>query len=120
MPNAQLPKSRAEANEKAGELVAKYPRDPRAHLYQAHALIDKRDLPGAERELRAALAERDILKSKLKPEFEANLRGMLALVLYDQNRADEAKAAAQPTCSITSPAFNPMRELLYKTRLCGS
>ena len=120
IPNAQLPRSRAEANQRSGELLAKYPRDPRARLYQAHALIDQRDLSGAERELRAALAEREILKAKLKPEFEATLRGMLALVLFDQNRGDEAKAAAQPTCGVTAPGFGPMRDLLYKVKLCGS
>jgi len=118
IPNAQLPKSREEAREKAGDLLARYPRDPRARLYQAHSLIDARDLPGAERELRTGLAEQELLRAKFKPEFEATLRGMLALVLVDQNRRDEARAAAQPTCGITAPGFGPLRELLFKVQLC--
>jgi len=118
VPSAQLPRSREEAREKAPDLLARYPRDPRARLYQAQALIDGRDLAGAERELRAGLGEQELLKARFKPEFEATLRGMLALVLYDQDRRAEAKAAAQPACGIAAPGFGPMRELLFKVELC--
>src|SRR5262245_24989015 len=55
IPNDQLPASRDEANAKAAEILERYPRDQRARLYQAHALIERQDLPGSERELRAGL-----------------------------------------------------------------
>jgi rhomboid protease GluP len=120
IPNAQLPRSRDEARAKAAGLLARYPRDPRSHLYQAQALIDGRDLAGAERELRAGLGEQELLRTKFKPEFTATLQGMLALVLYDLDRRPEAKAAAEPACATPAPAFGPMRELLVKLELCGT
>jgi rhomboid protease GluP len=118
IPNAQLPKSRDEARAKAADFMVKYPRDPRSRLYQAQTLIDQQDLPGAERELRAGLAEHEILRTKFKPEFEATLQGMLALVLYDSNQRAEARSVAQSTCGVTAPSFGPMRELLFKVQLC--
>jgi len=118
IPNAQLPQSRDDARAKAADLLARYPRDPRSRLYQAQALIDGRDLAGAERELRAGLGEQELLRARFKPEFEGTLQGMLALVLYDQDRRAEAKAAAQPACGIAAPGFGPMRELLFKVELC--
>jgi rhomboid protease GluP len=118
IPGSMLPKSNAEASAKAAELLAKYPRDPRSHLYQAGALIDRKDLAGAERELRAGLAEEEILRTKFKPEFEGRIRGLLALVLSDGNRHEEAKIAAQPACGITAASFASMRALLLKAQLC--
>lgn len=118
IPSEQLPKSSAEARTKAADLVARYPRDPRARLYQASGLIDRNDLPGAERELRTGLAEKEILATKFKPELEARMTGMLALVLNDRNQLTEARAVAQPVCAMTTAALAPMRDLLVKAQLC--
>jgi rhomboid protease GluP len=119
MPSEQLPKSNAEAKMKAADLVARYPRDPRAHLYQAGALIDRNDLAGAERELRAGLAEKDLLKTRFTPELEARMGGMLALVLNERNQRPEATAAAQPACATTDGSLAALRDLLVKSKLCG-
>jgi len=118
IPKAQIPRTRAEIRAKAGELLAQYPRDPRSRLYQAQALIESRNLAGAERELRAGLAEREILKAKFNSEFEATLQGMLALVLIDRNQHAEARAAAQPACAQSAASFAAMREVLVRARLC--
>ena len=118
IPSAQIPKSRADIKAKAGELLARYPRDPRSRLYQAQALIDARHLAGAERELRAGLAEREILSTKFSPELEATLQGMLALVLTDRNQHAEAKAAAQSACAQSAASFAAMREVLVRAKLC--
>jgi rhomboid protease GluP len=118
IPAKELPTSNADAKARARELLARYPRDPRAHLYQAGSLIDQAQLPGAARELRAGLAEGEILRTQFKPELEAQMRGMLALVLHDLNQPAEARAAAEPTCAVAAPAFARMRELLIKTGLC--
>jgi rhomboid protease GluP len=118
IPKAQIPRTRAEMRSKAGELLARYPRDPRSRLYQAQALIDGRDLAGAERELRAGLAEREVLEAKFNPEFEATLQGMLALVLTDRSQHAEAKATAQPACAHSAASFAAMREVLVKAKLC--
>jgi rhomboid protease GluP len=118
IPNEQLPKSNTEAKTKAADLIARYPRDPRARLYQASGLIDRNDLPGAERELRVGLAEKEILTTKFNPELEAHLKGMLALVLSDRNQRTEAKAVAQPACGTTTATLAPIRDMLIKAELC--
>jgi rhomboid protease GluP len=118
IPDEQLPDSGAEVEAKAAELVARYPRDPRSWMYQAGMLIDRNDLPGAERALRKGLVEREILTTRFKPELEARMKGMLALVLNDSNRRVEAKPFAQPACGTTTEALEPIRELLLKAQLC--
>jgi rhomboid protease GluP len=118
IPDDQLPKSNAEAKAKSADLSARYPRDPRAHLWQAITLLDRKDPAAAEIELRAGLAEERILKTRLKPELEARMRGMLALILFDRNQSAEAKAAAQPACGMTADSFAALRELLLKAHLC--
>jgi rhomboid protease GluP len=118
IPHDQLPKSSEEAKTKAADIVARYPRDPRARLYQASGFIDRDDLPGAERELRAGLAEKEILTTKFKPELEARMQGLLALVLSDGNQRTEAKAAAQSVCGMTAASLAPLRERLVKAQLC--
>ena len=80
----------------APKLVARYPRDPRARLFQGVAFISTGDLAGAERELRAGLAETYILKTALKPAVDMQLRANLALVLLRSRRADEARSLARP------------------------
>ena len=118
IPSRELPASNAEAKAKAPELAKRFPRDPRARLYLATAHIDAKDLPSAERELRAGLSEDEILKTKFKPELEGRMRGLLALVLNDQSKTAEAKSVAEPACNISAPGFAQMRELLVQQRLC--
>jgi len=118
IPSEQLPKSNAEAKMKAAELVARYPRDPRARLYHAGGLIDRNDLPGAERELRAGLAEKQLLKTRFTPELEARMGGMLALVINERNQRTEARAVAQPACGTTDGSLAALRDLLVKSKLC--
>jgi len=118
IPSRELPTTNAEAKAKAADLRARFPRDPRARFYLASARLDAQDLPGAERELRAGLAEEEILKTKFNPELEARMRGLLALVLDDQRKTDEAKSVAQPVCGMSAPGFARMRELLVRQGLC--
>jgi len=117
IPNDQLPKSYADAQSQSSDLVARFPHDPRSHLFHATTLLEKRDLVGAEQELRAGLAEDGVLKSKFSPELEFRLRTMLALLLLDRREPDEARAVALRVCSeLTS---GPMRDALDKVRLCN-
>jgi len=116
IPSDQMPKTNSETQSRSSDLVARYPRDPRSRLFLANSLLEKRDLAGAERELRAGLAEEQILKTKFSRDLESRMRTLLALVLLDQGRPAEAKTAAQPVCSTS--VSGPMREALDKARLC--
>jgi hypothetical protein len=115
IPPTQVPQSDAAARAQSADLAARYPRDPRARLMHAHTLLAARDTAGAERELRAGLAEEETWRSLFKPELAAALRATLAFVLA-KDRIDEAKAVARPVCeSVTS---GPSRDMLDKLKLC--
>jgi hypothetical protein len=116
IPGNDLPKSDAELKARSTGLVARFPRDPRARLFRAAALLDAHDNVGAERELRAGLSEEEILKTQFSPELESRLRTMLALVLLDEGRSAEARTVAQSLCAAS--ASGPLREALDKGRLC--
>jgi rhomboid protease GluP len=118
IPDELLPKSGTEVAEKAANLVARYPHDPRARMFKAGALMELNDLPGAERELRKGLAEEEILATKFEPGLQARMKAMLALVLGQLNRPVEAKALAQPICGMTTEALAGIRNLLVKAHLC--
>jgi rhomboid protease GluP len=118
IPNEQIPKSDTDVETKAADLVARYPRDPRARLYYASELIDRNDLQGAERELRTGLAEKEILTTQFTPELEARMKGILALILSDRNQHAEAKTVAQPVCGMTTATLAPIRDQLIKVQLC--
>lgn len=118
IPNEQLPKSDTKGETKAADLVARYPRDPRARLYYAGELVDHNDLSGAERELRRGLAEKEILTTQFTPELEAHMKGILALILSDRNQRTEAKTVAQPVCGMTTATLAPIRDQLINMRLC--
>ena len=105
IPNSELPRSPprdvADALARSAELIRKYPHDPRARLDRAIALLISTDVAGAERELRAGLAEEKAL-ARLNPAVAGMLRLTLAKVLAVQSRRDEAIAMARPLCETES------------------
>ncbi|HKA72276.1 MAG TPA: rhomboid family intramembrane serine protease [Xanthobacteraceae bacterium] len=117
-PQALLPKSDVDARAQSADLVARYPRDPRARLFRAAALLETNDKMGAERELRAGLAEEQLWRSMFNPDLSIRLHTMLATLLADTQRPDEARAIAQPVCAATTSGA--MRALLDRAKLCGT
>ena len=101
----------------SAELVERYPRDPRGHLIRARVLLETQDVAGAERELRAGLAEEELWRTLFRPDLAVALRTTLALVLA-QDRMDEAKAVARPVCEAVQSG--PSRDALDKLKLCGT
>ena len=102
IPDSELPRSpprdAEEARARSAELIRKYPHDPRARLQRAIALLVSMDVPGAERELRAGLAEEKAL-TLVNPAIASVLRATLAKTLAVQSRRDEAIAMARPLCA---------------------
>ncbi len=99
-----VPREVEAARARSEELVRKYPHDPRARLDRAAFLLTAMvDLAGAERELRAGLAEEKAL-ALLSPAVASLLRATLARTLALQSRTDEAIATARPLCE-TESAF---------------
>ncbi len=100
IPADALPGTHEEGMRRAEELLARYPRDPRARLFHALALADAGKLSDAEAELRGALAEEAILEHFFSgSRVSLLLHEELASVLARQGREREARAVIAPFCT---------------------
>lgn len=116
IPPDQMPRSEAEAQSRAPEMAQRYPHDPRPRMALARRLLDARDLQGAERELRAGLAEEEMLRHFFRPELTHQFKALLALTLADSGRRDEARDVARSVCIGLAP--EPIRRMLAAAKLC--
>jgi len=117
IPDEQLPKTTAEATNRGQDLVAHFPDDPRSHWLRAIGLLKTDRSADAESELRIALAKWEAAKWQLQPQFELRMRVLLADVLAQEQRLDEAKAIAAPACK--SARDTDVKSDLSRFRLCG-
>lgn len=99
-------------------LVTKYPHDPRARLFYSQVLLRANRLSDAEAQLRAGLAETEILRDATPPVTEAFLRAMLAVTLVAEDRKQEAAAMVQPVCGAAGLTAAVNAEL-KREGLCG-
>ncbi|MBI1682432.1 rhomboid family intramembrane serine protease [Caulobacter hibisci] len=101
-------------------LVAAYPRDPRTRLLLARAHLQAHRLAEGEREVRLALAEREILTEDLPTKFELLLRYHLVALVAAQGRRQEATEEARPLCALkdVDPALKPLDKLVRSDGLC--
>ncbi len=89
-------------------LVAAYPRAPNARYLLAVALKGLRDFAGAERELRAAIAQ-----DKRRPHFHCDL----GVLLKELGRLEEAEHCLRAAVALDrrfDPAIVPLSDLLVK------
>jgi rhomboid protease GluP len=114
-PRDRLPATDEAAKAAAASLIATHPRDPRGHFYHALALIDAKNLSGAEEELRTALGDGELLQSMFKPAFSQRMEMLLSLVLLEQRKLTDAKLAAAPVCALA----NTFRDQVAKYGLCS-
>ncbi len=114
-PRDRLPATDDAAKAAAASLIATHPRDPRGHFYHALALIDAKNLSGAEDELRTALGDGELLRSMFKPAFSQRMEMLLSLVLLEQRKLTAAKLAAAPVCALA----NTFRDQVAKYGLCS-
>jgi rhomboid protease GluP len=117
IPETQIPQSDELARARSAELVEHYPRDPRGRMIRAGVLLAAKDAAGAERELRAGLAEEELWRTLFQPDLAMALRTTLALVLA-QDRVDEAKAVARPVCEAVQSG--QWRNTLDNLKLCAT
>jgi rhomboid protease GluP len=115
IPADKYPKNAAEMRAHASQLIAQYPHDPRPRFTRAAELLDARDLAGAEREARAALADENLWRAILPPQVGNGLRVFLAVAI-SRDRPEEALATARPVCAAVKDG--PMRRMLDDRNLC--
>jgi hypothetical protein len=116
IPGGQLPKSNEEGASHSVELVIRYPHDPLTHYYRAIALSKTNHIEDAEKELRLALNEKEIIDSFFDKKFEFAIRGMLAGCLLDEKRFQEAKEIVVPICE--GDPDGELAKILKKEGLC--
>jgi rhomboid protease GluP len=121
IPASELPRTAEQSRDLAAPLVARYPGDPRSHLYLGSALAEAKDYAGAERELRLALAIAEAHPIVFGETQALISRGVLAGFLAEQGRQDEAKTVAWRTCQASNnDALKKFAAMLAAEHLCGS
>jgi rhomboid protease GluP len=81
-------------------LLERFPRDPRVRFMSALVAVEAGDPGRAEAELRAALAERELLDGYFADgRLEAALRAHLAAMLVARGAEGEAREALRPSCA---------------------
>src|SRR5258705_9175357 len=119
IPNNEVPKSLEEGSPRSADLLSHYPQDPRAHFYRAVFFLERRDLADAERELRAALAQEQVLGLDNPHGLESSLNMMLAIVLVYEGRLPEAKALAGSACAPQGRELKELRVMLEEKGVCA-
>ena len=99
IPDEQMPKTDAEIPARSADLLARYPNDPRSHVFRAASLLGNRDWVGAQAELETALAQVDVIRFYISRKFEMQTRGLLAQALFNQGKIADAKAHAKRACA---------------------
>jgi rhomboid protease GluP len=115
VPDSDAPKNGAEWRKQAAELGAKYPRDPRPRYFRAIDLIDANDMRAAEGELRTGLAEVELWRKVINPEFAMHMQAALAIAMAG-DRLPEAREVAKPVCGW---ATGSIRAWLDENKLCS-
>lgn len=103
IPDAELPanSSVADLMPRAEQLAERYPRDPRARFVRALQRSAQGDPSGAERDLRAALDNPQVLATHFADRrLEVAIRTTLAQLLQQRNAEAEARAAVLPVCDV--------------------
>ncbi|EYF08578.1 rhomboid family intramembrane serine protease [Chondromyces apiculatus] len=105
IPSDDLPTIESRSTE---TLLSTYPHDPRTHFLAASRAATSGDLPTAEQHLRRGLDERGVLQVYFPDrQLEARMRALLATVLSEQGRPNDAAEAARPVCDVNLPTLAP-------------
>jgi membrane associated rhomboid family serine protease len=112
IPAAEMPATLDAGAKRSADLLARFPRDPRAHLLRGYALGQAQQLAAAEAELRRtlALASTDATGAAVHDQAQV----ILALILLEQGRRSEA----MPLVAVACRTRNEMRRVLAKVKLC--
>jgi rhomboid protease GluP len=121
IPPDQIPKTKEDMDRHGRDLAARYPRDPRAHVYAGVAHETAHDLAGAESEFRTSLQQADGFRGVLGPQFDVSVRAMLAVILLEEGRKQQAIEAARTVCQAPTSNQLPaaLKKYLLDARLCN-
>jgi rhomboid protease GluP len=121
IPQNEMPRDSDSGIAASADLAARYPRDPRSHLFRAMHFLQIHDVSDAGDQLRTALDELPAAEGEISEKVEPAVRVMLALTLVAQGRRPEAVAIAQPACATAAadPTFADALQNLQKAGICN-
>jgi len=111
---SEVPANAEEMASRSLDLVTRYPRDPRAHLFRSISYLEKASFNAAETEARTAisLAATDVAGGPVR----SGAQSLMAVLLLAQGRTSEAKAMAAEPCRAK---MAEVRRILQKQKLCS-
>jgi len=118
IPYKEMPKDKNRAMAQSGDLIARFPADPRSHYFRGLYFAQQNDMSGAAEELRKALAAEDANPDSFSPELDRGIRMTLALIIRAEGDADAARAMAKDSCA-ASPNSDELLQLLRRMKVCS-
>jgi rhomboid protease GluP len=118
IPYKEIPKNKNDAMARSGDLIARYPADPRSHYFRGLYFAEQNDLSSAAEELRKALAAEDAHPDSVSPELDRGIHMMLALIIKAEGDADAARAMAKDSCA-SAPRSDELLQLLKRMKVCS-
>jgi rhomboid protease GluP len=121
IPEAEMPASQSEYVARSADLVARYPRDPRAQLFRGLAFLEQNDLSDAEEHLRAAVSAPPDTMALMPSEIGDIAHFLLAVVLVGEGRVPEAKAIPASACTFAESREDLSKglEILHRAGVCA-
>ncbi len=120
MPETEAPDFYTVDTDKARDLVARYPHDPRAHLMRGFTFLKyEHDLADAEEQFREALDPEDMAAAQTTDDFRKEVTVLLALTISYENRPDEARAMGAPLCGFAADAMGNLMQNLRDRGICS-
>ena len=121
IPASQMPRDSKVDDAQAADLVARYPHDPRAHLFRGLAfVIGGHDLSDAEEQFRRARDPADVAAAGLDDSFTKEATVLLALTIAYEGRPDEARMLGAPLCGFASENLSDYYDAMVKAHICAA
>ena len=117
IPPEQMPKDVEAMKADSLDLVDKYPKDPRAHMFRGLYLLEQAHVADAEPYFRDA-ARLGADSPVMNREFSDWNLALLAVTLRFQRREDEARSIAAPLCANAATDLRTQQTLSI-TKLCN-
>jgi rhomboid protease GluP len=114
LPDADQPRTDAEARRRAEEILRRYPNDPRGYFYKALVLADAGDFAGMESNARKAVERAERYPNVFRERFRLRVRMVHAVALNKLRRGEEARQVAVPVCM----GDDELRAILSREGLC--
>jgi rhomboid protease GluP len=118
VPPDQWPSNEDDAMQRAGDLLATYPEDPRLLRLAAAVAHRNRAYAEAERDLQAGLASPLLHAPEIQPGLDQRLRLLLIGLQLEQHEIDAARQSAQPLCPIQATLDSRTQQGLKVLKAC--